>query len=209
MYQGYGLTECAPLISANYPKVNKWASVGKPVSYMDVKFDDGEILVKGPGVMLGYYKNPEATAEAFTEDGYLRTGDLGYLDEDGYLYITGRSKNLIILDNGKNIYPEELESYFATIEGVKDVMVYESSGKIAAVFQPTDIHDKDILKNVRLKVKEINNSLPSYKRVVMLNFIPQDFPKTTTMKIKRKETMQMIEQIIEKKSALEHLDVDE
>lgn len=200
MYQGYGLTECAPLISANYPKMNKWASVGKPVSYMDVKFDDGEILVKGPGVMLGYYKNPEATAEAFTEDGYLRTGDLGYLDEDGYLYITGRSKNLIILDNGKNIYPEEIETYLSTIEGVKDVMVYESNGKIAAVVQPTDIHDKDILKTVRIKVKEINNSLPSYKRVVMLNFIARDFPKTTTMKIKRKETMQMIEQVIEKKT---------
>ena len=105
MYQGYGLTECAPLISANYPKANKFDSVGKPVSYMDVKIEDGEILVKGPGVMLGYYKNPEATEEAFTEDGYFRTGDLGRFDKDGYLYITGRSKNLIILDNGKNIYP--------------------------------------------------------------------------------------------------------
>ncbi len=199
MYQGYGLTECAPLISANYPKGNKFASVGKPVSYMDVKIEDGEILVKGPGVMLGYYKNPEATAEAFTEDGYLRTGDLGYFDKDGYLYITGRSKNLIILDNGKNIYPEELESHFATIEGVKDVMVYESNGKIAVAFQPVDIHDEVILKNIKLKVKEINNSLPSYKRVVNLNFVARDFPKTTTMKIKRKEAMQMIEQVIEKK----------
>ncbi len=200
MYQGYGLTECAPLISANYPKANKFESVGKPVSYMDVKIEDGEILVKGSGVMLGYYKNPEATAEAFTEDGYFRTGDLGHFDKDGYLYITGRSKNLIILDNGKNIYPEELETHLMTIEGVKDVMVYESNGKIAAAFQPSDIRDKDILKNIRLKVKEINNTLPSYKRVVNLNFIARDFPKTTTMKIKRKEAMQMIEQVIDKKN---------
>ena len=200
MYQGYGLTECAPLISANYPKMNKFESVGKPVSYMDVKIEDGEILVKGPSVMLGYYQNPEATAEAFTEDGYFRTGDLGHFDEDGYLYITGRSKNLIILDNGKNIYPEELETYFMTIEGVKDVMVYESSGKIAAAFQPVDINDKTVIKNIKLKVKEINSAMPPYKRVVELNFVPRDFPKTTTMKIKRKEAMQMIEQCIERKN---------
>lgn len=201
MYQGYGLTECAPLISANYPQVNKFKSVGKPVSYMDVKIEDGEILVKGPGVMIGYYKDPEATAEAFTDDGYFRTGDLGYFDDDGYLYITGRSKNLIILDNGKNIYPEELEEHLMTIEGVKDVMVYESNGKLAAAFQPADIQDKTVQKNIKLRVKEINNSLPSYKRVVILNFVARDFPKTTTMKIKRKEAMQMIAQSIDKKKA--------
>lgn len=201
MYQGYGLTECAPLISANYPKVNRFESVGKPVSYMDVKIEDGEILVKGPGVMLGYYNNPEATQEAFSEDGYFHTGDLGHFDDDGYLYITGRSKNLIILDNGKNIYPEELESHFMTIEGVKDVMVYESNGKIAAAFQPLDIQDKSVLKNIKLKVKEINTTLPSYKRVVTINFVARDFPKTTTMKIKRKDAMQMIDQIIDKKKA--------
>ncbi len=200
MYQGYGLTECAPLISANSPRGNKVKSVGKPVSYMDVTIRDGEILAKGPGVMLGYYKNPEATAEAFTEDGYFRTGDLGHFDEDGYLYITGRSKNLIILNNGKNIYPEELESHLMTIDGVKDVMVYESGGQIAAAFHPVDIHDKAVLKNIKLKVKELNAVLPSYKRVVTLNFVAREFPKTTTMKIKRKEAMQMIEQLVEKKN---------
>ena len=198
MYQGYGLTECAPLISANYPNVNKFGSVGKPVSYMDVRIDDGEIVVRGPGVMLGYYKNPEATAEAFTEDGYLRTGDLGHFDEEGYLYITGRSKNLIILDNGKNIYPEELEAHIATIEGVKDVMVYESNGKLAAAVHPVDVTDKSVQKGIRQKVKEINSALPSYKRVVVLNFVAREFPKTTTLKIKRKEAMQMIEQVMDK-----------
>ena len=199
MYQGYGLTECAPLISANYPRRNRLNSVGKPVSYMDVQIRDGEIIAKGPGVMLGYYNNPEATAEAFTEDGYFRTGDLGHFDEDGYLYITGRSKNLIILDNGKNIYPEELEARFMTIDGVKDVMVYESSGKIAAAFHPVDMQDKALLKNIKTKVKEFNTELPSYKRVVNVNFIGREFPKTTTMKIKRKEAMQMLEQLVDNK----------
>ena len=200
MYQGYGLTECAPLISANYPKENRFGSVGKPVSYMDVKIVDGEILVKGSGVMLGYYKNPQATFEAFTDDGWLRTGDLGYFDSDGYLYITGRSKNLIILDNGKNIYPEEIEVHIATIEGVKDVMVYESKGKLCAVIQPTDINNKELIKSIKSGVKKINASMPTYKRIVSLDFIARDFPKTTTLKIKRKEALRMIEELIVKKT---------
>ena len=200
MYQGYGLTECAPLISANYPKENKFGSVGKPVSYMDVKIEDGEILVKGAGVMLGYYKNPEATAEAFTEDGWLRTGDLGYFDEEGYLYITGRSKNLIILDNGKNIYPEEIESHISAIDGVKEVMVYESKGKLCAVVQPTDINDKNLIKNIRLELKKVNADLPPYKRIVALAFIARDFPKTTTLKIKRKEALKMIKELVVNKA---------
>lgn len=202
MFQGYGLTECAPLIAANYPKENRFGSVGKPVSYMDVKIDDGEILVKGDGVMIGYYKNPEATKEAFTDDGWLRTGDLGYFDEDGYLYITGRSKNLIILDNGKNIYPEELEAHISTIEGVKDVMVYEGNGKLCAAIQPTDINDKELAKAIRLEIKKINAGMPSYKRVVAVAFIARDFPKTTTLKIKRKEAIKMVEQIVVNKTVV-------
>ena len=200
MYQGYGLTECAPLISANYPNCNRFGSVGKVVSYMDTKIVDSEILVKGDGVMLGYYKNEEATAEAFDEDGYLRTGDLGYFDEDGFLYITGRSKNLIILDNGKNIYPEELETHIATIEGVKDVMVYESRGKLCAAIQPLDFNDKELTKAIKLGIKALNAELPPYKRVVSIVFISRDFPRTTTLKIKRKEAIKMIKEIIVKKT---------
>ena len=201
MYQGYGLTECAPLVSTNCPKENKIGSVGKPVSYMDVKFDNGEILVKGDGVMLGYYKNPEATAEVMTEDGWFRTGDIGYLDNEGYLYITGRCKNLIILDNGKNIYPEELETSLMTVEGVKDVMVYENKGKLCAACQPVDINNKEIKKSIKLGVKKINSLLPPYKRIVALDLIARDFPKTTTLKIKRKEALKMINEIITKETA--------
>lgn len=196
MFQGYGLTECAPLIAANYPGANKFGSVGRPVSYMDTKIDNGEIVVKGDGVMLGYYKNPDATREAYTEDGYLRTGDLGNFDDEGYLYITGRSKNLIILDNGKNIYPEEIEGYISNINGVKDVMVYENKGKIAAAIQPTDINDKVLIKAIREDLKLLNASLPSYKRVVSVDFIARDFPKTTTLKTKRKEAIKMVREII-------------
>ncbi len=200
MYQGYGLTECAPLISANYPKANKFGSVGKPISYMDVKIDNGEILVKGAGVMLGYYKNPEATAEAFDEEGWLRTGDLGHFDDEGYLYITGRSKNLIILDNGKNIYPEELEAHIAVIKGVKDVMVYENKGKICAAIQPIDFNDKNLTHSIKKAIKEFNATQPSYKRIVSIVFISRDFPKTTTLKIKRKEAIQMVKEIVLKKT---------
>ncbi len=200
MYQGYGLTECAPLISANYPRENKFGSVGKPISYMDVKIVNGEILVKGAGVMLGYYKNPEATAEAIDEDGWLHTGDLGYMDGDGYLYITGRSKNLIVLGNGKNIYPEELEGNISTIEGVKDVMVYENKGKLCAAIQPVDVNNSTLIRSIRLAIKELNAKQPSYKRIVSVVFIARDFPKTTTMKIKRKDAIRMIKEITAKKT---------
>lgn len=195
MYQGYGMTECAPLISANYPKANKFGSVGKPISYMDVKIENGEILVKGSGVMLGYYKNEAATKEAINEDGYLYTGDLGYFDDDGYLYITGRSKNLIILDNGKNIYPEELEAHISAFNGVKDVMVYEDNGKICAAIQPTDINDNNLTNGIRMAVKDFNATLPTYKKIVAIVFMSRDFPKTTTLKIKRTEAVKMVKEI--------------
>lgn len=204
MFQGYGMTECAPLIAANYPGINRVGSVGKPVAYMDVKIENGEIMVKGDGVMLGYYKNEQATREALTDDGWLYTGDLGYFDKEGYLYITGRSKNLIILDNGKNIYPEELEAHLAAIPGVKDVMVYESKGKICAAIQPTDINNSAVIKGIKHGIKQYNNDTAPYKRVVAYDFIAREFPKTTSMKIKRKEALAMVKDTVCKKT-VEHI----
>ena len=204
MFQGYGMTECAPLIAANYPGINRVGSVGKPVAYMDVKIENDEIMVKGDGVMLGYYKNEQETREAVTEDGWLHTGDLGYFDKDGYLYITGRSKNLIILDNGKNIYPEEIEAYLSTIPGVKAVLVYENQGKICAAVQPTDINNAGVIKEIRHGIKKYNNDTAPYKRVVAYDFIARDFPKTTSLKIKRKEALAMVKETVCKKT-VEHI----
>lgn len=204
MYQGYGLTECAPLVASNCPGENRLGSVGKPICCMTVKIDQSEILVKGDCVMLGYYKDRSATAEVIDRDGWFHTGDLGHLDEDGYLYITGRSKNLIILANGKNIYPEELEGHLTTIDGVKDVIVYAHDGKLCAAVHPSDIRDTAATEHIRAKLNEINAGLPAYKRIVSIDFIPREFPKTTTMKIKRREAQQMIEEIIRKTTA-EHI----
>ena len=201
IYQGYGLTECAPLVATNYPKANRLGSVGQPITCMKVKIEDEEILTKGDCVMLGYYNNPEATAEVITADGWFRTGDLGYLDKDGYLYITGRRKNLIILANGKNIYPEELESHLMTIDGVKDVMVYERNGKICAAIHPSDINDVSVTNFIKRALQEFNSDLPSYKKIVAYDFISREFPKTTTLKVKRKEALQMIEMLIRNDSA--------
>jgi len=189
MYQGYGLTECAPLVSANCPTAGKLGSVGIPI--MEAKTVNGEIAVKGPGVMLGYYKNKEATDEAI-KDGWFYTGDLGYIDNEGYLFLTGRCKNIIILDNGKNIYPEELEEKIAVIEGVKDVFVYSDKGRLCTLVLPENPGDKEKKKNIESGIKKLNESLPPYKRITFISFTHKEFPKTTTMKIKRRELLEMI-----------------
>ena len=132
---GYGITECAPIIAVNRTKNVVAGSVGNVLDIDNVKIDEpneygeGEICVKGSNVMLGYYKNDEATADAFDEDGYFRTGDYGKFGKRGTLFITGRKKNLIILSNGKNVYPEEIESEFVSVPGVVDVIVYEGQSK--------------------------------------------------------------------------------
>ena len=168
VFQGYGLTECAPLVCANCPTANKIGSVGKPY-YCEVKTVDCEIAVKGDNVMLGYYKNEEATKEVL-KDGWFYTGDLGYFDEDGYLFITGRSKNVIILDNGKNIYPEELEEKIMVIDGVKDVFVYGDKGRLCALVLPANPGDKEKKKAIETAIKKINEALPGYKQARSMVF---------------------------------------
>ena len=196
VFQGYGLTECAPLVCANCPTANKIGSVGKPY-YCEVKTVDCEIAVKGDNVMLGYYKNEEATKEVL-KDGWFYTGDLGYFDEDGYLFITGRSKNVIILDNGKNIYPEELEEKIMVIDGVKDVFVYGDKGRLCALVLPANPGDKEKKKAIETAIKKINEALPGYKKITFISFTHREFPKTTTMKIKRHELMEMVKNQLEK-----------
>ncbi len=189
VYQGYGMTETAPCISCNTPTLgNKIGSVGRLLPKTEVRIQDGEIQVKSPSVMLGYYNNPEATAEAF-DDGWLKTGDLGYIDNDGFLFITGRKKNLIILDNGKNIYPEELEEHLNEIPCVKESMVYHYNGRICAMLQLVSSTEKE---TAREAVRSFNAKMPTYKKIGAITFRTGDFPKTTTQKIKRHEVMKEI-----------------
>lgn len=197
IYQGYGLTENSPVVCANSEAMgSRLGSIGQLMPETKVKFDEGELLVSGPSVMLGYYENQEATKE--TMDGeWLRTGDLGCQDQEGFLFITGRKKNVIILDNGKNIYPEELEEHLAVLDGVKDVMVYERHGKICAQFLLLPGADRS---KVSTLVKEHNETMPTYKKVTGITFRTTEFPKTTTMKIKRKEVLRELEENETKKA---------
>lgn len=203
---GYGITECAPLISCNRNEYRKSGSVGLPIIGGHVKILDpdengeGEICYKGPNVMLGYYKNEEATHAAFTEDGYFRTGDYGKIEtegEDQWIYITGRLKNLIIFSNGKNVYPEEIENDIQGIYGVGEVVVYAGESKsdpkkevIVAEIYP----DAEALKMRKIEdpqsyfeeaVKKINAKNVSYKTVGKVKLRSEEFPKNTSKKILR------------------------
>ena len=200
---GYGITECAPLISANRNKYRKPGSVGTPILACRVKIDnpdengEGEICVKGPNVMLGYYNNPEATAEVFDKDGFFHTGDYGKLDEEGWIYITGRKKNLIILSNGKNVYPEEIEADLLKVEGVNEVVVYAGESRVqkdkitivAEIFPDADLlADKgitDMQKYFEDQVKVLNSRMPSYKAVKCVKLRNVEFQKNTSRKITR------------------------
>ena len=200
---GYGITECAPLISANRNKYRKPGSVGTPILACRVKIDnpdengEGEICVKGPNVMLGYYNNPEATAEVFDKDGYFHTGDYGKLDEEGWIYITGRKKNLIILSNGKNVYPEEIEADLQKVEGVTEVVIYAGESRVqkdkitivAEIFPDADLlADKgitDMQTYFEDQVKALNSRMPSYKAVKCVKLRNVEFQKNTSRKITR------------------------
>ena len=200
---GYGITECAPLISANRNKYQKPGSVGTPILACRVKIDnpdengEGEICVKGPNVMLGYYNNPEATAEVFDKDGFFHTGDYGKLDEEGWIYITGRKKNLIILSNGKNVYPEEIEDDLQKVEGVSEVVVYAGESRVqkdkitivAEIFPDADLLAHMGVNNAQEyfenQVKALNAKMPPYKAVKCVKLRDTEFQKNTSRKITR------------------------
>ena len=187
---GYGMTECSPIISNNAVGNFRHGSVGMPIPCMDVKIENGEILVKGPSVMKGYYKNPEATKEAFTEDGYLHTGDVGHFDDDGFLYITGRCKNLILLDNGENVSAEMLEERFATEKIVSEVVCFGENGAIYAEIYPdkTYIAENNITDIDSAMVEtlmRVNSGLAVFQRISAYVLRDTPFPRTASSKIKR------------------------
>lgn len=188
--QGYGMTECSPVISNNNQLYSKNGSIGKPLKNCEIKFVDEEICVKGSSVMMGYYKMPEETAQALDSDGWLHTGDLGRMDEDGFLYITGRKKNLIILSNGENISPEELENALGKNDLVKEILVRESGKNIEAeIFPDTEYAEKNGITDIKAALQSIidgfNKNVPLYKRVTSLKVRDTEFDKNATQKIKR------------------------
>ncbi len=196
---GYGMTECAPIITYSNWKEHKQSSCGKITPRMQIKIDSpdsenivGEIMVKGDHVMKGYYKNPEATSAVLSEDGWLRTGDLGLIDKDGYLFIKGRSKNMILGASGQNIYPEEIEDKLNSMEYVMESIVLEQEGKLVAmVYLNQDMLDKEKIdivhsKSIIRKIKEeLNKELPAYSQISYIYLQEEEFEKTPKRSIKR------------------------
>lgn len=208
--QGYGLTETSPVLCAENEKHIRYGSVGLPFPSVQIKIENkneegiGEITAKGPNVMLGYYEMEEKTSNVL-KDGWFYTGDLGYLDKDGYLFITGRKKNVIVLKNGKNIYPEELEQVITKLPYVAEVMVYGKEKEDDLVVSAKIVYDKDYVKknykdktNEELKeifwqdIKEINKTMPTYKYIKNLVVTDEPMIKTTTAKIKRFEEIKKV-----------------
>lgn len=191
VYNGYGLTECSPAITCNRPGKSKAGSVGTPISCCQVKINEpdedgvGEIYVKGTNVMLGYYGEPEATAEAFDGD-WFKTGDYGRIDKDGFLFVTGRKKNLIVLSNGKNVSPEELEDKLMLIDYVSEVLVYEENKKIVAEFFLNENEYPDARERIQADVNDFNRKMPLFKNINKVKIRDEEFPRTTTLKIVRK-----------------------
>ncbi|MGN0470660.1 MAG: AMP-binding protein [Acutalibacteraceae bacterium] len=188
--QGYGMSEFSPRISVNIHGCSKRGSVGFVVPGAEAKIEDGEILVRGKSMMLGYYKDEKNTAETIV-DGWLRTGDLGYIDEDGFIFITGRKKNLIILANGENVSPEELENKFNGWYVAKELMVYSENNQITCEIYPNSefiakANIADVNAAVNAKVDEVNRELPLYKRIAVVKIRENEFEKTASGKIKRK-----------------------
>lgn len=209
--QGYGLTETAP-ISALTPEYKTCVgSAGKAIVQADIKVKEpnengeGEILIKTPTLMMGYYEDEEETKKVIDEDGYFNSGDIGYIDEDGYIFITGRSKNVIVTQNGKNIYPEEIEMILDKVDEIKESMIYGKKPEINSKKEEKEliitariipdyetieelygkISDEEIYDIIWKRIKEVNKKLTSYKSIKALEIKKGEFEKTSTMKIKR------------------------
>ena len=210
--QGYGLTETAPVIAAETPKCRRLGSIGKKFPSVEVKIDDpdeegiGELMAKGPSIMLGYYENEEATKSALESDGWFHTGDLARIDKDGFIYISGRKKSVIVLNNGKNVFPEEIETLLNKVEGIKETFVFEKKEDDGDVKVCVEIvYDKELIKelyniegeeNIKEflwdKVKEVNKLMPKYKYVRQMVITEEPLIKTTTLKIKRHEELKKV-----------------
>lgn len=212
--QGYGLTETSPVIGVETNNEFRVGSIGKPLPHVKARIENpdsegmGELVVKGPNIMLGYFQNEEATKEVLI-DNWFYTGDLAYIDEDGYIFIKGRKKSVIVLKNGKNIFPEEMENLVNRIEGVKESFIFGKSNKKDKddiKIYVKIVYDKDIVKNaykveteqeiynaINKRIKEINKTMPPYKAIRGVVLTETPLIKTTTSKIKRQEEIKTVE----------------
>ncbi len=211
LVQGYGLTETSPVIAAESDKEKKPGAVGLALPSLNVKIDnpdengEGEILVKGPSVMMGYYHNEEENKKAFV-DGWFKTGDYGYITEDGFIYVTGRKKDIIVLRNGKNVYPQEIENLINKIPYVTESLVYQRErDKTDTMLCAKIVYDKDLIKealgektekeykdSIWEKIKEINKELPVFKHIKSITITTEPLIKTTTQKVKRYEELKKV-----------------
>lgn len=210
--QGYGLTETSPLVCVNVPNCNIYGTVGFPMQNVKVSLDDiddngmGELIVKGDNVMLGYFNNEEATKEAFTPDGWLRTGDLAQIAENGAISITGRVKSMIVFENGKKAFPEEYEVLINKLECVKESFVWGSMSKdnsvqICAKIVLDKNEDADkCIKEIDEKIKEINSEIPKYKIIRYFVVTTEELTKTTTLKIKRNVEKEKMDNLLKEKN---------
>ena len=196
---GYGMTECAPLITYEDWYRYAFRSCGKCIDNMEMRIDspnpathEGELLVKGVNVMMGYYKNEEATQAAFTKDGWMRTGDLGIVDEDGNLFLRGRSKNMLLSPNGQNIYPEEIEDKLNSLPLVTESVVVDREHKLVALVysdpslaKPEVLQGKTVEQVMKENVVKLNKMLPNYSQVIAIELVEKEFEKTPKRSIKR------------------------
>ena len=213
--QAYGLTETSPIIGIETNEHHRVGSIGRPIPHVEARIDEadddgvGELVVKGPNVMLGYYNNKKAT-DSVMEDGWFHTGDLARIDEDGYIFICGRKKSVIVLKNGKNIYPEEMEGLVNKIEGVKESFIFgkqQTDDKDNIKIHVKIVFNKDIMKEaykvekeediyrvLTEKIKEVNSVMPKYKAIRGIIVSEEPLIKTTTGKIKRQANLELIEE---------------
>lgn len=185
LLNGYGTTECSPVAAVNRNYYHKDGTVGIPIPESKVKISgEGEVLIFGSHVMVGYYKDPKETKEVL-RNGWYYTGDLGQIDSDGFIKLTGRKKNLIILSSGENVVPEELESKLVRIDGIDEVIVLSLENEIAAEIYSKHA-DSDMKAKIREEIKRLNKGMPMFKRITRIVFRNEEFPKTTSQKIKRR-----------------------